>query len=200
MTTATISRPRPVRREEPEWLVWALLALMLIIGLIARSVVEGRTEQWSGAGVSLRYPAEWVSLAGDDQTLHVADPFSSPQFPSSVRVQQVPMAEVGQNLSALGDVALAWSARHGRDLASYRALRTEPLTVAGQNAVRVEYAYVAEPLLGNVAATPPIVARAQDILVQRGDALTVITLAADSAQWEEASDTWRGILASLAGN
>ncbi|HEX8681339.1 MAG TPA: hypothetical protein VF707_03430 [Ardenticatenaceae bacterium] len=198
MTTATLSRPRAVQREEPEWLVWALIALMLVIGLIARSVTENRTQQWSGGGVSFNYPAEWVSFAPEGQLLQVGDPFSSPQFPTSVSVQEVPVADVGRNLTALGDVALAWSARRGRDLVAYRALRTEPVTVGGQEAVRLEYAYVAESVLGNTNAAP-IVARAQDVLVQRGDSLTIITFAADSSQWDEALGIWRTILASLRG-
>lgn len=186
-----------MREEEPEWFVWALVLVMLAIGLVARVATSGQTKPFSESGVALSYPAEWSELAWEGRLLYAADPLSSGSFPTSVSVQQLPMADVGQNLEALSDVALAWSTRQGKELLGYRALRVEPTTLNGQEAVRIEYGYVASPQMGTASSTLPVVARAQDILIRQGETLTVITLAADADSFDGASATWEAILASV---
>lgn len=195
MTTNSMTLPRRLRRsEEPEWVVWLVVILLLVAGLFLKISIEGRTRNFSGSGVSISYPAEWVQLTGEGQLLYVADPFSSAQFPTGVSVYQVPVEEVGRNLTTLGDVAAAWAIRQGQDKQVYRVLSIEPASINGQNAVRVEYAYIPQTVPGVHTGTVPVVARAQDYLVRQGESLTIITLAAVASVFETKTNQWQAVL------
>lgn len=195
MTTNSMALPRRARRsEEPEWVVWLVVILLLIAGLFLKISIEGRTRTFNGSGVSISYPNGWVQLTGEGQLLYVADPFSSAQFPTGVTVRQLPVEEVGRNLATIGDVAAAWAMRQGRDKQVYRVLSIEPATINGQNAVKVEYAYVPQVAPGGQTNAVPVVARAQDYLVQQGESLTVFTLAAAANVFETNMDLWQSVL------
>jgi hypothetical protein len=200
MTTVAIETPHRMRRaEEPEWIVWATVILMLAVGLVLRVSTERRMASFSQGGLSLRYPVGWTSMAADTpgHLLYVADPFSAPQSPTGVQVWQVPTADVSRRQQSLGDLALAWSAQQARELASYRVLGVEATTVNNQQAVAIDYAYVAEPTIGTAAASIPVVVQAQDVLVVHGDTLTIVTFAADANVYQNESETWHEILAAL---
>jgi len=195
MTTLAMSAHRRLmREEEPEWIVWSLVILMLVVGLLVRNGVEGRTQSFSANGVSLRYPDTWTNRTETGQLFYAADFLSSAQFPTAVMVRQVPVAEVGRNLTTLSDIAMAWSTRQGRDLLAYRTINVEQTTVDGQEAVRVEYAYVPQATTGG---SVPVVALAQGFLIRQGDTLTIITLAANANLFEAENGTWQAILASI---
>ena len=66
MTTATQARRQPVRTEEPEWLVWLLVIVLLAAGAIVRTAVTGRTQPVSQGNVSLTIPATWAVLSPSD--------------------------------------------------------------------------------------------------------------------------------------
>lgn len=195
MTTNSMALPRRARRsEEPEWVVWLVVILLLVAGFFLKISIEGRTRTFNGSGVSISYPDGWVQLTGEGQLLYVADPFSSAQFPTGVTIRQLPVEEVGRNLVTIGDVAAAWAMRQGQDKQVYRVLNIEPAIINGQNAVRVEYAFVPQTAPGGQTNTVPVVARAQDYLVQRGESLTVFTLAAAASVFEANADLWQSIL------
>jgi hypothetical protein len=185
---------RSSRAEEPEWIVWLAVIVLLAAGLLLKNSVEGRTQNFSASGVSLSYPAEWVQLTKADQLLYAADPFSSAQFPTGVLVRQIPVTEVGRNLSTIGDFAVAWAVVEARDKQVYRTLGIEPVTVNGQEVIVVNYAYVPETAEGGQASSLPVVARAQDFLFLRNQTLTVVTLAANANVFETESDAWQAIL------
>jgi hypothetical protein len=73
----------------------------------------------------------------------------------------------------------------------------ETATVSGLPSVLVDYAYVADPLLGAGAGTIPVVARALDVLVLHEGTLYVVTLAADADRYEAESAAWDRIRSSL---
>lgn len=184
MTTEKSMWRRMTRAEEPEWLVWALVIGLLAVGLLLKTAVAGRAEGFSAHGVSLSYPAEWTQSTAPEQLLYAADLFSSAQFPTSVTVRQVPTSEIGRNLSSLGDIAMAWNTRLSKELQIYRSLNNVPTTISGHDAVMIEYAYVPQVTRGSGASAPPVVARAQDYLIQQGETLTIVTLAANANIFE----------------
>ncbi len=175
---------RMTRAEEPEWLVWALVIGLLAVGVVVKTAVAGRMESFSASGVSLSYSAEWTQSTAPEQLLYAADLFSSAQFPTSVTVRQVPLNEIGRNLASLGDIAMAWNTQLSKELQVYRSLNNVPTTIDGQDAVMIEYAYVPQSTRGSGASAAPVVARAQDYLILRGDTLTIITLAANANIFE----------------
>lgn len=198
--TAITSRPfrRLLKDEEPEWLVWALVAGMLIIGLLIRTIFVARMVQAAAGDLSVAYPADWVALSSDDpyDVLARSEPLTSAAFPATLRIAQLPTAEVSTAAVGLDDFALKWSDRQTHELEGFRVLSIEPLRVQDRDAARINYAYVAEPLLGGPGALP-IVARGQDVLIVQGETLTVVRLVADADAYDGLAATWQRILGSL---
>jgi hypothetical protein len=201
MTAAAIGKvtSRMNRINAGEWLVWVTVLLMLGAGLFLRGRIEGRTARFSQGSVTLEYPADWTALADEEdyQIFHVVDPASSIQFPTSIRVRQIPLGELGRAAGSLGDVALSWSTRQGEQISVYSVLQILQTSVRGQPAIAVDYAYVAEPALGTAAGSIPSVALAQDVLLQRGDMITVVTFEASTDTYQQELEQWVKILASL---
>jgi hypothetical protein len=198
--TATIARPfrRLLRDEEPEWLVWALVAGMIVIGLLVRTVFVARTVEVTADNLSVAYPADWISMTTDDpyDVLARSEPMMSNSFPASVRIMQMPVTELSTTADSLDDFALKWSDRQIQDLEGYRVLSIEPVSVQGTDAAQINYAYIAEPLLGGPGAMP-VVARGQDVLIPRDATLTVVRFVADADAYDSLGATWERILGSL---
>lgn len=198
--TATIARPfrRLLRDEEPEWLVWALVAGMIVIGLLVRTVFVARTVEVTADNLSVTYPADWISMTTDDpyDVLARSEPITSDPFPANVRITQMPVTELSTTADSLDDFALKWSDRQIEDLEGYRVLSIEPVSVQGTDAARINYAYIAEPLLGGPGAMP-VVARGQDVLIPRDATLTVVRFVADADAYDSLGTTWERILGSL---
>lgn len=199
MTTETMQSPRRLmRQEEPEWLVWVLVIVMLAIGLLARTIVESRTQRFTQANMSLRYPAGWVSLASNEpnEVLYAGESFETTLYPATVRVLQMPVTDISTMAQSLGDLALKWSNKQTQELPGYKIFSMEPTTVRGREGVKIDYAFIAEPLLGGPNSVP-IVAHALDVLMREGDTVTVVTLSADASSFEAQATTWNRILGSL---
>lgn len=199
MTTSAMKPlDRLMRQEEPEWLVWALVAVMLALGGTVGAIVDRRTDLVAAGDLSLRHPASWVSMVGEDpfELLHVSQPVETAPFPASVSVRQMPVTEVSTTAQTLGDLALKWTNRQTQQLLSYRVLSIEPTTMVDQDAVKIDYAYVAEPPMGGPDSMP-VVARATDALLRQGDTLTIVSFSADADAFDGQAATWGRILASL---
>ena len=183
------------RAEEPEWVVWAAVIVLLVIGLLVRGTIEGRVTRFSENGVTLSYPAGWSVQSGEEpgQLLHVADSLSPALASTGVTVRRIAAVELGRNVQSVGDMALMWSNRQGQDLLGYNVLGIEPMKVRGQDAVAIDYAYVIQP----PGAGIPVIIRAEDILLQAGDQVTIISFAATADEYEAQADTWQQVLASL---
>lgn len=198
MTAAVRIRRSSSRAEEPEWMVWLLVAVLLGIGLLARTIVLSRTTTFSEGGLSVSYPAGWIALGKQDanELVNVGEPFDSGPFPARFSVLQMPVTSISRNAESLGDFALQWSDRGSRDLLGYKVLNIEPVKVRGEGAVRVDYIYVAEPVLPTPNSIP-IVARGSDILIRQGDTMTVARLLAASEVFDGLGQTWGRVLGSL---
>jgi hypothetical protein len=198
--TAITARPfrRLLRDEEPEWLVWALVAGMIVIGLLVRTIFVARTVEITAGNLSVAYPADWISMTTEDpyDVLARSEPMMSDPFPANVRITQLPVTEVSTTADSLDDFALKWSDRQTEDLVGYRVLSIEPVSVQGTDAAQINYAYIAEPLLGGPSAMP-VVARGQDILIRQDATLTVVRFVADADAYDGLTATWQHILGSL---
>jgi len=198
--TATTARPfrRLLRDEEPEWLVWALVAGMIIVGLLVRTILVARTVQAAAGNLSVAYPADWIAMTTDNphDVLARSEPMMSNPFPANVRITQMPVTEVSTTADSLDDFALKWSDRQTGELEGFRVLSIEPVRVQDRDAAQINYAYIAEPLLGGPGAMP-IVARGQDVLIRQDATLTVVRFVADADAFDGLTATWQRILGSL---
>lgn len=197
MTADAMARPRRTA-QEPEWVVWITVLAMLAIGLAVRSMVTGRMAHFANGNIAFDYPADWMALASEDPTtvVQVGEPMDVSFFPASVSIRQMPVTDISTTANTPGDLAMKWSNRQVQELLGYRVLNVEPASVGGQKGVRIEYACVADPPLGGPNSIP-IVAHGEDILIVRGDQLTVITWSAASDQAQGQAATWQRVLASM---
>ena len=141
MTTgAAIAPRRSVRAQEPEWVVWVTVLVMLAIGLIVRGVVTGRHRVSSRRAPfpsSIR-PAgsAWPTISRSRWRTSASRsmPASSRPACASGRCRSRRSAPWPQTP---GDLALKWSDRQAQDLLGFRVLNMEPVSAGGQAAVKV---------------------------------------------------------------
>ena len=91
----------------------------------------------------------------------------------------------------------AWTFQQGQQLDSYRVLGTEPVEVDGRKGVRIDYAYVSEPVFSPYRKALPVVGEAVDYLFPGGDGTIIITTAADGMHFGEGSRQFDAILGSV---
>lgn len=198
MTTSSKLRRTLFREEEPEWLVWALVITLLAVGLVARTIVVNRSTAFSEGNLSVSYPVSWTQTKGNsaNELLVVSESFDAGLFPARFMLRQMPVTEISTSAQTLGDFALKWADRKARDLLGYKVLSIEETQVRGKDAVRVDYVYVAEPVM----ATPnsvPIVAEGADVLIRQDDVMTVASMLASADAFKGLDGVWDRILGSL---
>lgn len=198
MTTSSKLRRTLFREEEPEWLVWALVITLLAVGFVARTIVVNRSTAFSEGNLSVSYPVSWTQTKGDsaNELLVVSESFDAGLFPARFMLRQMPVTEISTSAQTLGDFALKWADRKARDLLGYKVLSIEETQVRGKDAVRVDYVYVAEPVM----ATPnsvPIVAEGADVLIRQDDVITVASMLASADAFKGLDGVWDRILGSL---
>jgi hypothetical protein len=175
-------------------LVLLVLALALGLGWGLKVYVESRSATFSDQTVTFPYPATWVLDRDDDDNPMVRDPNAGPAlFTNRLVVIHSPAPKSTlPGSSPLADAATAWSLKRAIALSTFRNLATldrdpttdQPLTVAGQPAIRIDYAYVAEPGAALGQTGQPIVVRGSDYVVLNGDQLTVLSGQANAEQWQ----------------
>lgn len=199
MTTTRMTLRRTLfREEEPEWLVWALVIVMLAVGFIARTIVVNHSIVFSEGNLSVSYPASWTRIERNagDEIFAVSEPFDAGLFPARFTLQQMPVTDISTSAQTPGDFALKWADRQAKDLLGYKVLSIEETRVRSRDAVRVEYVYVTEPVM----ATPnsvPIVAEGADVLIRQDDVMTVASLLASADAFKDLDGVWNRILGSL---
>ncbi len=173
--------------EEPEWLVWAMVILLLAGGLALKWAVTGRSESFKESGISLNYPAGWMrqDVKEQGQKLRVMETFSSGQYPVRVEVWEKKVDEVSKKGGSLSELALALSMKRKADLQAYRVLSMSRQTVGGLEGVVTEYAFIAPDEQGAGAGSLPAVARAEELLLMKGDRLVQVRYAAKADVYEE---------------
>ncbi len=188
-------------------LVLLIVALALGLGWGLKVYVEGRTTTYSDSFLAFAYPATWVADQDDDANPMLRDPNSGPTLFNNRLVVVHSAAPKGTvpDGSPLADAATAWALKRSIALSTFRNLATldrdpitdQPLTVAGQPAIRVDYAYVAEP--GTALGQPglPIVVRGSDTVLLDGDQMTVLSGQASADSWQTFEPQLRKIIAGV---
>lgn len=175
-------------------MVWMVVALALLSGWLLKTYWVERPITYNGRGMELPYPSTWVADQDEDGNPMLRDRVKGPVlFNNRVTlIQTAAPANTMPGGSPLLDAATAWSLKQSKALAMFRNLAMlendldtgEPLTVAGQPAIRIDYAYVADPAaeLGQVGM--PIVVRGSDYVTVSGNTLTVLSGQSSTEEWE----------------
>lgn len=185
--------PGELRRNDLAVLLVVLLALLL--GLAVRSWALGASRSFAlGEDLpTLRYPLGWRTSQTETFAFQALNPHSPSHFDArvEVRVSSRPAAE------PLDLARAAWSIQRSQDLLAYRELAAEPLTVQGEPALLIHYAYVADPTRASGVTGVPVVVEAQDLLFLRFGKLVVVTVAADATEFATAERDFALVFASL---
>jgi len=168
------------------WVI-ATVAVALLLGWGLMAVVTGRTASYQDAHVAFHYPATWVVDQDDLGNPMVRNPQSATKlFNDRVLVIQGEMPRGGlPGGSPLNQAATAWTLNRSKVLSTFRNLTSQDgLTVAGQPAIRVDYAYVADPASALGRPGIPVVVRGSDYLLAVGEKLLVISGQGDAQHWD----------------
>jgi hypothetical protein len=186
----SIAVPWRGRTQEPEWPVLLTVAVALLLGWLIQSAVLGRMQTAAVGSSSVTYPARWVATTESGAAFAAADLNFGGIFAPRVSVRQVAKSELmpPEGLPAarewsLVDAATAWSVQRGAELAGYRILAIERTQVQGQEAARVEFAYLAEAPQGSASGVLPAVMHAVDTLVTSGEQVHILTFAAEKGEF-----------------
>lgn len=192
----------PTPRAERLAVLWTLLtlAIALFLGWALMLAVTTRTATFSDDQISLQYPAQWTAGA-DDEGNAVLRNLTSASLRFEERVTVVHAEAPSSGLPAaspLAEAATAWTLSRSQLLPSFRNLATaDGLTVAGQPAMRVDYAYVADPTAALGRPGVPVVVRGSDYLFLVGDQMHVISGQSAEANWSTFEKTLAKIVASV---
>lgn len=164
-------------RRRDRWADWAvigLVAVALAAGLVLRSVILSRTLSFNvaSAGITGRYPANWVHETGEDPLLRVRDPLGG-KFKTVLELRSRPLAS-GEDLALALD---ALTLERAGQVAAYKILDTDHVAVDGRAALRRTFAYAHVDRNPYVDALP-VVVRGIDVALQDGDRLIIATLLA----------------------
>jgi hypothetical protein len=196
-----LTPPTPAAERVANLLVIATVAIALLLGLVLKTAVQGRTSAYEDGTISLDFPATWVVDQDASGNAMVRNPQSSSTlFNARVLVfhDQVPDSGLPGS-SPLAEAATAWTLQRSRGLNMFRNLATQDgLTVAGRPAIRIDYAHVTDPAADLGRPGIPVVVRGSDILLIQGDRLTVISGQASAIDWQAFQQDLDAVLESAA--
>jgi hypothetical protein len=176
----------------------ALVVLVaLALGWLLFLRVDGRTKLYQSADTPLRvaYPATWVdSQSLQDVLLKVEDPRADSAFKTTLTVES---RELDPQSPPTLQTLLDRRVDQRSQLASYHFLANNEATVGGAKAMRLEYAYVVQPIDEPRRASLPVVVRAREYIVVAKDRTYYITLAAPENEFERASAQFDRVLQTV---
>ena len=193
----------PIPQEPPltrtqRWstLVTVFVALLALgVGFLFKGQLVGATTPFRdlAAGILARYPAGWLLDTSGDEYVFRAQAPKSTGFRTTL---QVSVQAIGADAAARNILDTLTLAR-AQTLAAYDVLRSAPFVLPdGEEAVRLDYVYVAtddNPFLERI----PSVVRGVDIVtIKRGQAI-IVTFRVEADRFDD--ETWRldQFLASL---
>jgi len=176
--------------------VLVFLVACLFIGWLVKAGVESRTIDFDdpGVGISLRYPAHWVTTQEEDALLAVLDPQTPSTFNSKLTLNS---AKWNEDIE-LGSFVMELAAARGASLPLYRITSMDPIQVDNRKAMEVEYAYAIDPIgvQAGVVSVPKIV-RALDVIVPKAQKAFIITFAAEEKEYDRYLPAFHTILKSV---
>ncbi len=189
-----VYRMRPLSGDLGVALV-VLIALGLGWLLMAQTVGRTRPFAEPNAGIQLAYPAGWISVDSfQDLLLKVEDPQTASAFKTALSVERRDLDPANPpTLQTLLDRRVQEHAL----LTGYHLLADSEATLAGQRAIRLEYAYVVQPIDTPRRASLPVVVHAREYLIIAKDRSYDVALAAPEESFAQASAQFERIIQSI---
>ncbi|CAG0952018.1 Protease PrsW [Anaerolineae bacterium] len=183
-------------QEEPEWMVWLVVAIALIAGWLIGSAIMGQTQTATVDKMSVTYPATWVQTSETDAVFAAYDLERGGVFGTRISLRQMPKADLISAQASLYDSVINWTAQRQKQLSSLRLLKTDVTQVNGRDAVKIEYAYLMDSPQGAALGAMPALMRGVDTLVVSGDQVYAFSFATPSQQFDSLDGLREQLLAS----
>jgi hypothetical protein len=182
-------------RTLPKDIGVALFVLVALgLGLLLRLSVEGRTVTFQEPDSPFRmaYPAGWGNVSPPEGALLYAEnPLTPSPFKAAITVER---RELDPSQPAPLDLLVDRRVEEYGTRSNFAFFDRRELTVGGQPATEVEYAYVTQPILGPQRAALPVVVHAREVIVSAGGRVYYITLDSPAEFFETASGQFDTIL------
>lgn len=185
--------PGELRRNDLAVLLVVILALALGLGVRGWALNASRAFALGDDLPTLRYPRGWRTSQSETFLFQALDPLSPSSFDARVEVRLHDHAAA----EPLELARAAWGIQRGQALLAYRELAAEPLTVQGEPALLIHYAYIADPTRASGVTGLPVVVEAQDLLFLQAGKLVIVTVAADATEFAAAERDFDLVFASL---
>lgn len=168
----------------------------LLIGWLVKAGVESRTIEFDDpeAGISLHYPASWLTSEEEDALLEVLDPLT----PSIFNTKLVIASKEWNEDIEIGNFIVELTAKRGSSLPLYRTISLNPFQVNDLKAMKLEYAYAFDPIGVQAGViSVPIIVRAFDVILPYNGRVYIITLAAEEREYHRNLPSFHRILRSI---
>jgi len=194
----TARNPSPGRHDRwADWVVVTVLAVALLLGWGIRSLAEGRRDTFTNAdaGLSVRYPRNWLVKPGQDWAFQVVNP-NSGTFKTTYEVRVWPIEASEAVTPTLAVVLNNASLSRARQVTAYRLFDLESgREVGGRPTMEATYVYVHESS-DLFTQRIPVVVRGLDVAVAGGQRVYVFSLLAAADALDEAEQAFRRFVAS----
>jgi len=173
--------------EEPEYIVWIVVAVVLALGLFLMLFITNQTSAANAGQTTLSYPSTWVATSEKGAAFAVADLKGGGTFGDRVAVFQLAKTDLLPGQGGLTEAAGNWSFREQGSRVGYRSLSVQTNKVGDKDAVTVESGYLMDSPYG--ATTMPALMHAYDTVVQSGNNFYVLHYATASQDNDHAKST-----------
>ncbi|MGD2206594.1 MAG: hypothetical protein PVH17_07435 [Anaerolineae bacterium] len=195
-----MAKQASVRTRRDRWADWAVVGVLivaLLLGWAVMALAEGQRDTYTNtdAGLTVRYPEDWLHKAGENLAFRVVDPTSG-DFKTTYEVRVRPIEATGATTSTLTVVLNDVSLARATKVSAYRLFETvEGREIDDHASMEARYVYVSEG--GDLfLERMPVVVLGLDIAVARGDQAYVFTLLAAQDAFDKAEPAFRRFVKS----
>lgn len=171
------------KSEEPEWVVWLVVAIGLLAGGLFGTYVLGQTKTTASGKNSVTFPASWSLTTEPGAILSVYDLEGGGVFGTRVSVRVKPKAALYPEEGSLYDAAANWAVDREKELSGFRLLGIEPTRIQGRDAASIEYAYLLDSP-ASASGMMPALMHAVDTITISGDQIYGLSFAAESHAYD----------------
>ena len=177
-------------------LVLAFVIVCLFLGWLVKIGVESRTTGFDNPaiGISLKYPAAWVTTQEKNAYLAVFDPQTPAIFNTKFTLR---LADWNEQIE-IGNFIMELTAERAASLTLYRTISMRPIEMNNRKGMKIEYAYAIDPIgvHAGVISIPKIV-RALDVIIPEGNKVHILTFAAEEDEYDKNLPNFHRILKSV---
>jgi hypothetical protein len=196
----TMAQDTSVRTRRDRWADWAVvgvLVLVLLLGWAVMALAEGQRDAYTNdtAGLSVRYPKDWLLKADETVAFRAVDSHSG-DFKTTYEVRIQPVGASEATTPTLTVVLNNASLARAQKATGYRLFDVvEGKEIDGQPSMEATYVYVQEG--SNLfVQRMPVVVLGLDVAVKRGDQAYVFTLLAAEDAFDQAEPAFRRFVGS----